>query len=714
PMYEEHIHKTTFTCHLGLFSFLRLPFGLKNAPASFQAMMDLIFGDQIDKHMAVFIDDINIYSQTFEEHMDHLRQTFEKCRKYGLKLKKKKCYFGCEKLEFLGHVVSREGLIVDDRKVNAVEQYGTPKDTTQIKQFLGMTGYYAQFINGYQEMAAPLQKLLGKRKQFVWTTEQDEAMQQLKDALITSPVLAYPNMKEHFTLITDASNFGLGAVLAQYDPITKQEYAVGYASKSLSPAERNYSATHREGLAVKWALKKFQRYLRGRQFTIVTDHAALLPIIQYREPEGRTGRWAMELMEYDFDMEHRKGEENQVADALSRDPTFGPTYEELKVKALNDRDYRVRRGAINKWHDGKWKLVIKSPDHEEIIRSIHDGVAAGHLGVKITCKKIKERYWWPGINKMVQEYISTCVPCQKEKKPEKPKDIYPIIAERPFQIIGIDHVGPLHETKEGYLYLIVAQDYFTKWPMAKATKTTNTDEALEFLQEICATYGAPEQIISDRGSAFISEKWKTTLPQWGIKHTPTTAANPQANGQVERFNQTLVKMLRKRTGVRKTTWAERLPFVLWDYRTSVQATMERTPSELLYGYRMRIPIELKYPIPEEDYENQPIDRLKQLEELHHKRIEAAELIKKKQEKVKQQWEFNKGLATPFQVGDLVLLYAPAHKRKLDQAAEGPFRIKEVGKRRTYVLETLGGKMHSTVTGKRLIKFNERNKARVEI
>ena len=322
PMYEDHIHKTTFTCHLGLYSFLRLPFGLKNAPASFQSMMDLIFGDQIDKHMAVFIDDINVYSLTFEEHMDHLKQTFDKCRKYGLKLKKKKCYFGCEKLEFLGHVVSREGLIVDDRKVEAIQQYGTPTNVTHIKKFLGMTGYYAQFINGYQQMAEPLHRLERKNAKFIWTKEHDEAMQQLKDALVTAPILVYPNMQQHFTLLTDASDHGLGAILAQYDPEAGVEFAVAYASKSLQPAERNYSATHREGLAAKWAIKKFQRYLRGRQFTLITDHAALLPIIQYREPAGRTGRWAMEFMEYNFDIKHREGKKMFIADALSRDPNF--------------------------------------------------------------------------------------------------------------------------------------------------------------------------------------------------------------------------------------------------------------------------------------------------------------------------------------------------------------------------------------------------------
>src|SRR6185436_15830859 len=198
-------------------------------------------------------------------------------------------------------------------------------------------------------------------------------------------------------------------------------------------------------------------------------------------------------------------------------------YEELKRKALTDRNVKLIRGGLFiEKEPRKWRRVIQKPDHEEIIRSIHE---SGHAGIHNTVNKIKERYWWPGIHKDIAKFISTCDPCQKEKKPQKAKDIYPIVAQRPFQIVGIDHVGPLNTTKEGYQYLIVAQDYFTKWPIALPTKTTNTEEALDFLwKEICTIYGIPEQVITDQGTAFTSEKWKTTLPKWGIKHTPTTAA----------------------------------------------------------------------------------------------------------------------------------------------------------------------------------------------
>jgi len=387
--------------------------------------------------------------------------------------------------------------------------------------------------------------------------------------------------------------------------------------------------------------------------------------------------------------------------------------EALRLSEATNREYKfTRNGAFRKIND-EWKRIITKPQNEEIIRAVHEGLAAGHLGQKATEKKIKERYWWPGIYNEVQQFISTCDACQREKKPAKAKDIYPMVATRPFQIVGIDHVGPLHQTKDGYQYLIVAQDYFTKWPIAQPTKTTNTDEALKFLWEnIVTVYGVLEQIISDKGTAFTSEHWKRTVKTWGINHTPTTAANPQANGQVERFNQTLVRMIRKRLGVKKSRWIDLLPGVLMAYRSTVQVTTEHTPASLLFGYRMRIPIEGKYPIPLDEILDEPVDREKQIEDLHHERIKAAALIEQKQQRVKE--KAGPELATPLQVSDLVMLYAPAHKRKLEQAGEGPFRIREIGGKKTFVLETMGGVLHGRVNRRRIVPYKDRNKARVII
>ncbi|CAG8660280.1 1614_t:CDS:2, partial [Paraglomus occultum] len=420
------------------------------------------------------------------------------------------------------------------------------------------------------EKAAHLQSLLRKRARFAWTDVQAKAFQELKDALVSAAVLAYPNKEQPFKLMTDASDIALGAVLMQWNPEENRDYVVSYASKALNPAEKNYDTTDREGLAAVWAIRRYKRYLHGRHFELFTDHKALLSIIHKLEPRSkRKARWVSELQEYDFTIWHLEGKKNVIADALSRDPKFGE-------KALTDRALKVRRGVLFiEKKPNQWRRVIPSPNHEEIIRSVHE---QGHMGIHSTVNKIKERFWWPGISKQVAEFISTCDQCQREKKPQKAKDIYPIIASRPFEIVGIDHVGPLHETPEGYQYMIIAQDYFTKWPIVKPTKTTNMDEALKFVyEEIYTVYGKPQQLISDQGSAFTGELWNAAMKKWKINHTPTTAANPQGNGQVERFNQTLVKMLQKKLGARKNQWHLKIPGLLMDYRASVQATTGRTP-----------------------------------------------------------------------------------------------------------------------------------------
>src|SRR5439155_17834329 len=211
----------------------------------------------------------------------------------------------------------------DPRKINGIKEYGTPVNGKQIRAFLGMTGYYARFVPHYQQKAAPLLELIRKRAKFLWTNKQENALRQLKEALIEAVALKYPNMEHKFTLTTDASDFALGAVLSQWDPEKEREWVVAFASRAMSPAEKNYNATHREGLAVIWAINKFFRYLQGRHFNLYTDHAALTSIIESKEPRGRVGRWVMELQQYDFTIRHIKGKLNFVADALSRDPTYG-------------------------------------------------------------------------------------------------------------------------------------------------------------------------------------------------------------------------------------------------------------------------------------------------------------------------------------------------------------------------------------------------------
>ena len=312
--------KTAFLCHKGLFYFKRLPFGLKNAPISFQCMMETVFAQEIGQYLAVYIDDLNIYSKNFEEHLIHLRSVLEKCKKYGLKLKREKCKFACEELEFLGHVIGKDGLAPDDRKVQTINEYPAPTNTLEIQSFLGMTGFYRQFIQDYSEITKPITDLLKKKAVFKWTSECQDAFNQLKQCLINSPILRLPNKIGRFTLMTDASDFALGAVLSQDHEGT--DYVIAYISKKLNPTEQRYHVNEKEGMAIIWAVhKKFRKFLHGRRFKVITDSLTAKSMITKTEPKNaRVARWVMVLQEYDFEIEHREGKDNPVADALSRNP----------------------------------------------------------------------------------------------------------------------------------------------------------------------------------------------------------------------------------------------------------------------------------------------------------------------------------------------------------------------------------------------------------
>jgi len=306
-------------------------------------------------------------------------------------------------------------------------------------------------------------------------------------------------------------------------------------------------------------------------------------------------------------------------------------YEQLikDISTKRKTAYKLTNGNLFIKHDN-WKRIIKHPDHEDIIRAIHD---QAHSGKRRTLAKIKELYWWPDMLKHVSEYVESCDSCQRDTKPKHKNPLNPIEVSGPFEIIGIDHVGPLEKATGGYEYIIVAQDYLTKWPIAEPTKTTNAKKAITFVRDrIMTVYGTLKQIISDKGTAFTSNAWTKAMEKWDIKHVTTSAAHPQANGQVERMNQTIIKALRRTLPITKELWPEFLQTILMDYRMTPQDTTGYSPSQLLYGRQMRSPIEYHYDAREsEEWDKAIKKRIAQLESISINQDKAAKRIKAKME-----------------------------------------------------------------------------------
>ncbi len=309
--------KTAFITQFGIYQFKVMPFGLCNAPATFQRLMDEVLRDLLWKFVMVYLDDVIVYSETFEDHLEHLNEVFDRLEVAGLKLNPEKCSFVKSKLEFLGHIVSDKGIQTDPAKVQKVKDFPVPQNITQLRGFLGLTSYYRRFVPNFSKIASPLNKLLKKGVVYEWTMVQQQAFDDLKGRLITSPILIFPNFEKQFVLLTDASTFGLGAILSQYDD-QDHERVIAYASRTCNKAENNYSATELECLAVVWAVKHFHAYVYGQKFRLITDHAALCHLFKTATPTGRLARWVMKLQMYDFEITHRSGRKHLHVDSLSR------------------------------------------------------------------------------------------------------------------------------------------------------------------------------------------------------------------------------------------------------------------------------------------------------------------------------------------------------------------------------------------------------------
>ncbi|KAJ6839083.1 uncharacterized protein M6B38_316420 [Iris pallida] len=311
---KEDIPKTAFRTRYGHYEFLVMPFGLTNAPAIFMDLMNRVFYQYLDKFVIVFIDDILVYSKSEEEHERHLRIVLQTLREEQLYAKLSKCEFWLDQIPFLGHIVSGEGISVDPKKVEAVKSWPTPKSVAEIRSFLGLAGYYRRFVENFSRIAEPLTRLTRKEEKFNWTEKCQAAFDELKERLITAPILALPSGSGGYEIYSDASGKGLGCVLMQHGRV------IAYASRQLKTHERNYPTHDLELAAVVFALKLWRHYLYGERIKIYTDHKSLKYVFTQKEINMRQRRWLELLKDFDMELTYHPGKANKVADALSRRP----------------------------------------------------------------------------------------------------------------------------------------------------------------------------------------------------------------------------------------------------------------------------------------------------------------------------------------------------------------------------------------------------------
>ncbi|CAK9796607.1 Retrovirus-related Pol polyprotein from transposon 297 [Anthophora quadrimaculata] len=315
---EQDAAKTAFSTPYGHYQFKRMPFGLRNAPSTFQRLMDSVLSGLQGNEMFVYLDDIVIYASSLTEHNIKFNKLADRLRKANLSLQPDKCEFLRKEVAYLGHVIGRDGVKPDPRNVKAVRDFPVPKNAKNIKQFLGLAGYYRRFIPKFSHIAKPLTALLKQDAKFHWNKEQEKAFTTLRDMLCTEPILQYPDFSKQFIVTTDASGYAIGAVLSQGK--VGRDLPIAYASRLLNSAEQNYSTIEKECLAIMYAVQYFRPYLYGREFLLVTDHRPLVWMHSVKDPSSRLVRWRLKLAEFEYRIIYKEGKTNMNADALSRNP----------------------------------------------------------------------------------------------------------------------------------------------------------------------------------------------------------------------------------------------------------------------------------------------------------------------------------------------------------------------------------------------------------
>ncbi|UYV79257.1 K02A2.6-like, partial [Cordylochernes scorpioides] len=717
---EKDKEKTAFTTAHGLYEFNVMPFGLCNAPATFERNMENMLGNLRWQICLCYLDDVIIYSSDFSTHLKRIEAVLKCFREANLKLNNKKCQFAFEELEILGHITNQHGIKPAEHNIKAIRDFPRPKKIKEVQSFLGMCSYYRKFIKGFSKIADPLTSLIKKNVPFTWTENQEKAFQTLKVALINPPILGHFDPNAITYIHTDASNIGLGATLVQ--KFGDKEKVISYLSRTLSKPEQNYSTTEKECLAVVWSMSKLRPYLYGRHFKIVTDHHALCWLKNLKDPTGRLARWALKIQEYNFEIIHKSGKKHLDADGLSRGPLpeneWDEDYERLFLNQIIDekddfienikenlsgnkrsitQNFKEENGCLYKKNpnpEGRaWLLVVPKKRRKEVMSEYHNHMLNGHLGVARTTYRLKNKYYWPSMLKDVSEFVKTCHLCQSRKGSNHLTSglLQPIPpANYPFERIGIDFVGPLPSTKRRRKWIIVLTDYYTKYAETKAVSEATVKEVSTFLIEhIILRHGAPRFLISDRGSQFTSNLMKEVMKMCKVKHCFTTSYHPQTNGLTERLNRTLINMISMYVNTDQKNWDEILPFITHAYNTTIQETTGYSPFFLLFG---REPMSLL------DDENIPTDSNMDdydeyienyLDKIARTRQVVINNTEKTQERMKRNYD-KKHNEKIYEPGHLVAVWTPVRKigkcEKLLRKYFGPYRILKKLSNVNYLIE----------------------------
>ena len=642
---EESKQFLVVSTHKGLFQQNRLVFGITSAPAIWQNTIEQVL--QGLPGVQVYLDDILVTGRTPEEHLANLDQVLTRLEDRNLTLKKEKCQFVQESVQFLGHVIDAKGVHAVEEKVEQIENLPSPTDVSQLRSYLGMLNYYRKYIPNLAHEIAPLTELLKSDHKFVWSDEAERAFKHSKELLRASDFLVHYDPEIPISIATDASPIGIGAVLSHILP-NGEERPIQFASRSLTKTERKYPQIEREALAIVFALRKFYMYIYGRRFTLITDNKPLTALLGPHKSlpalaAERMQRWAMYLAGFNYEIRYRTSKENANADCFSRLPDANAkpdgcepenvsvchvemlptTHNELRNATRKDPVLsRVLRHTLDGWpkqlaaedSDLKpffkrrteitiergilmWGMRIIIPDkmQKSVLAELHEG----HLGV-VKMKAVARSFvWWPQIDQHIQDNAKRCGTCQVVQNQPSQTLLHPWIpASKPMERIHVDFAGPF----EGLTYMVVV-DAYSKWPEVFIMSSITSERTIDTLRTMFARYGLPQIIVTDNGSQFTSAEFQEFVHKNGITHKCSAPYHPSTNGQAERFVQTLKQAVRAARSDTGSAQAKLDRFLL-AYRNAAHAVTGESPAALFMRRQLRIRLDNLRPNMERRYAEQ--------------------------------------------------------------------------------------------------------------
>ena len=709
----------------GLYQWRVMSFGLKNAPGCFNDFVTQeVLSGYTDRFIKSYLDDFVVYSDTWDQHIFHLNLIFERLRIYELSCSVSKCFFGYTNLEFLGFEVKSGGNEAKPEHVRAILEAPIPTSRKGLRKFFGICGWLREFIPNFAVLALPLTALLSRSCAWRWGKEELQAFNAIKQAFSTPLMLYRPERGKRLFLQTDACKTGMGAVLFQYGE-NGERRVIAYASAKFTKVEARYHSNEQECLAVIWAVKRFRHYLEDGNFTLRTDNRALTWLDNIKDGKGKLHRWAMYLRGFDFNIEHIAGKDNELPDALSREPgnnIYADNTEELEALLPPEREMSIPDVHIASTiaHDLHIRIVdaqatdfidfkeierVLQPGQRleynkdayyvfenqrtprifvpyscraEIISYYHEDPLASHPGINETLRTIREHYFWPRMREDVRRAINNCQICllAKASKPIAQGEPRPREPFTPWDTVAIDFMGPYPRTSRGKRFILVVTDTMSRWVEAFPISNSEIKTIAPILEsEVFMRWGYPRVILSDNAPQFRGPTWKKYCDAWGAQIYTSPAYHARAN-PTERRNQEIKKGLRiKLMGRNQREWDLHLPAILFGLRRRENRNTGQTPSYMLLGRTLSRPGEWALP-----YSSETQDRVDQA-----RQRQSMPVLQKTDEE--------NGLLQP---GDLVM----AKNFALSNAAEGfnaglaprytgPFRVLERCGKNVYILERPG-------------------------